>query len=320
MMTLKRLRTQRGYTLVELMVVAGIMGLVIMSMYSLYLNTAKTSSTTEEVIEVQQNLRIALEQMKKDMRMAGFLVPTGAPFSSAPMTPSDDNGDGDCVDGGEFCLTIQTATSFGVATRINLGTGGILSIADTIGAATPQDFTVILSSMVDQFSVDDSVRFIRPGDANAVKNATVTATVSSVDRTVPRVSLDGLNSYGGDGTDEIINNGDVLVRVPAGSTHPNTIQYFLQDDPDSADVAMHRLIRNDGTGNQVVANKISDLQFIYLLDDGSETTAPAAADLINIRAVRIIFTGQTDATLTGQAKFSGVKTRQAVGVVSLRNR
>jgi len=306
----KRLGNNLGISLIELLVVVAVMGVIGTALFSLYFNSTRTSTATEETIEVQQNLRIALDQLNKDLRMAGFLIPSGTALLSAPQTPMDLNADGDCDDAGEACLTIQTAAPFGIASRVQSS----ILIDAGIDDVTPKDIEIALSPMVDFYNVADSLRIIRPANGSSIGGNTAAALVSALDRDVPELTLLGLAEYAG----EQVNAGDILVRVAAGSTHPGLIRYFLQDSPASSDPALFDLIRNDGVANETVATQISGLTLTYLLDDGTETSAPDAAQLERIGAVRVLLTGQTD--LSKSAKFSGVKTRQATGVARLRNR
>jgi len=314
------LKSSAGVTLIELLIVVAMMGVVGMAMFSIYLGTSRSSSSTEEVIEVQQNLRIALDMLEKDIRMAGFLIPVGSlPILEAPETPLDANGDGDCEDAGEDCFIIQTASPYGIAARIST----TVSVEAGIDDVTDKDFPLILSPMVDLFSEGSGtiyVRVISPADGASISGDASIAKISSVDRDVPKVVLNDLSEFEG----EVINAGDILVRVPPPpplpliATHPGTITYFLQDDPDSSDTDLFILIRNNGVNNQVVANKLVNLEFSYILDDGSETSTPTLAEQATIRAVRVTLEGQTD--ISQSARFSGTKTRQTSGVVSLRNR
>jgi prepilin-type N-terminal cleavage/methylation domain-containing protein len=70
-------RAIRGFTLVEILVVLVIMGLVCAAVYTTFISTQRQAYTQDEVVEVQQNLRAALDYMMRDIRMAGFLTPPG---------------------------------------------------------------------------------------------------------------------------------------------------------------------------------------------------------------------------------------------------
>lgn len=66
------MRSQKGFTLVELLVAMAIAGIVMAAGYSMYISQQKAYQTTEDVTALQQNLRSALYFIEHDMRMAGY--------------------------------------------------------------------------------------------------------------------------------------------------------------------------------------------------------------------------------------------------------
>jgi prepilin-type N-terminal cleavage/methylation domain-containing protein len=286
--------SSKGFSLVELLVVVAILGLVMMSITSLYKSTERTAYTQDEVVDVQQNIRIAMDQIARDLRMAGFMIPAG----QDPISPATADS-----------LTIQTSSAAGRMARVDA------DFTSPSTSTTPIDVSIAFAEMVDLFEKDDYVRIIRP--PNHTQPIDNTFLVDGVNRGGPILTLKGFGVAGVD-----YKSGDVIVRVPSsGVAHPNTITYSLADDPSSSDASMHLLQRNaTGTGSLAVADNITTLQFTYLLDEGTETDAPAAGELDDIRAVRVTIMGATDATKTGQEQYSGVKTRGLTNLVKLRNR
>jgi len=70
-------RISRGFSLVEVLVALAIFGVVMGSIYSLYINQSQSAMIQEEVVTLQKNLRAALFFMEQDLRMAGY-NPTNA--------------------------------------------------------------------------------------------------------------------------------------------------------------------------------------------------------------------------------------------------
>lgn len=95
---------QRGFTLIELMVVTGLSTVVIGLIVATLISQQKNHITQDALVDMQQSLRAAMEVMGGDLQMAGY-DPTGnagATFLIADRAELqfqlDRNGDGDFVD------------------------------------------------------------------------------------------------------------------------------------------------------------------------------------------------------------------------------
>ena len=62
---------EQGVTLVELMIVVAIMGVVVGAMYSMFNFQRQSYTVQDNVAVMQQNVRIGLEYVVKEARMAG---------------------------------------------------------------------------------------------------------------------------------------------------------------------------------------------------------------------------------------------------------
>jgi prepilin-type N-terminal cleavage/methylation domain-containing protein len=69
--------SQRGFSLLELMVATTLGLIVILAMTSLFRQGMNATFTVTQRAEVQQNMRAAIEMMTKDLSMAGAGLPTG---------------------------------------------------------------------------------------------------------------------------------------------------------------------------------------------------------------------------------------------------
>ena len=283
---------QRGFSLIELLVVTVIMGRVVASIYTLYLGTQKTAITSEEVVEVQQNLRFALDQLASDIRLAGFLVPSGTdPFVAAPATIN--------------------------ATDLVMNTSMTTRRYARIESFSEADLTMTVASeeMVDLFEAGDTFYIIRPHTYEVLSGGKIDAGKDRANSllvirpfTVNEATAEGLTGpFTLTGIEYF--PGDVI--VPASTVQ---ISYRLIDDPDGGDNVF--ILRRNG---EDVAGKISDLRFSYLLENGNEVNSATAVQLPDIVAVRVRIEGQTDETMTGQENVSGIKTRALETVVRLRN-
>jgi prepilin-type N-terminal cleavage/methylation domain-containing protein len=249
------LRQNGGFSLVELLVVTAIMGLVVVAMYGVFLAMNKSTFQQEEVVEIQQNLRVAMGQVARDFRMAGFLIPLGSsPFEMAAADT----------------LKIRNATVSGRMAQIR-----------TQFNSTIDEVTIDISTaeMVDLFDSSDHkyVRIIRPADRGQPVPGVLT--VTGKDRTVPNLQVSGFSAY----PVTTIRPGDLIVEVASsGAIHPETIAYQLADG---------NLQRN----GEVVASYLTGISFQYLRADGSVIATPVAAgELDDIRAVLVTMTAATD--------------------------
>ncbi len=79
-------KREQGVTLVELMIVVAILGMVMAATYNMFDFQQKSYTIQDNVAVMQQNVRVGLEYMIKEIRMAGY-VPEGIPpNNSAPGT------------------------------------------------------------------------------------------------------------------------------------------------------------------------------------------------------------------------------------------
>jgi type IV pilus assembly protein PilW len=100
-------KTSNGFTLVELMITVAISGIIIAAIYSAYITQHRTYLAQEQVAEMQQNNRAAIDMIAREIRMAGY-DPTkaaGAGITIASVGQisftQDTNGDTDTTDSGE---------------------------------------------------------------------------------------------------------------------------------------------------------------------------------------------------------------------------
>jgi type IV pilus assembly protein PilW len=63
---------QKGITLIELLVALVICAMVIGGIYRVFIAQSKAYTVQDQVIEVQQNVRSAMEILLRDLRMAGY--------------------------------------------------------------------------------------------------------------------------------------------------------------------------------------------------------------------------------------------------------
>lgn len=194
--------SDRGFTLVEVMVALAISGIVLASIYTAFQSQQNSYLAQEQVSEMQQNVRIGLDMLSKDIRLAGY-------------NPAGSAGTG-FVDGINFN-----------AEPVNTNATQIAFTADLDGDGT-----------IDTVTQDV--------DGNG------TIDMSDMERIAFRLNGTNLQRYG-------------------------------------------------AVNWQTVAENVENIEFQYVLDDGSQTTTPTAAQLADIRNVRIsilVITEKSDKNYT----------------------
>ena len=68
----RTLKNKNGVTLIELLIALVISALLIAALYRTFIGQQKTYIVQEQVVDTQQNVRVAINKMMRDIRMAGF--------------------------------------------------------------------------------------------------------------------------------------------------------------------------------------------------------------------------------------------------------
>ena len=174
---------EKGFTLIELLLVTLMLSLVLESVYSLYRVHNRSSYVQDEVVDVQQNLRVAMDSISRDLRHAGFLFSSDSDFG-VPITNASPEADRARFPTREFIdnrvnsatLPVTNDVSPALSARVhadvltlNLSTPAttFATIASKLTLTTlPVTFTVETSESLDAFSAHatdgDYVRIMDP--------------------------------------------------------------------------------------------------------------------------------------------------------------
>jgi prepilin-type N-terminal cleavage/methylation domain-containing protein len=68
----KRMKNSNGFTLVELMITLFLTAIAVVAIYRGYTSFSQSADAQEQIIEMQQNLRIGMYMLEKDLRRAGM--------------------------------------------------------------------------------------------------------------------------------------------------------------------------------------------------------------------------------------------------------
>lgn len=263
---------QRGFTLTEVLVTLAMTGLLTASMFSVYLSMQRTTYNQEDIVDTQQSLRVAMDAIARDIRMAGFVIPKD-------LAAIDDASDADT-------LAINTTSSSYAFARIDAD----LSVPGGTAATTPIAFTVAQRGMMDPFLAQMvsnpgtiRVRLIRPADGSQPLDVDLTLPKITTEsnreaaRTARTMTLTGLATA----FEVPYRSGDMIALVTDGGPDPATITWGL------AGGTLQRTA--DGGAPATIADNVASVSFAYIDKDGTEFTAfpMALATLKSIAAVRV---------------------------------
>jgi type II secretory pathway pseudopilin PulG len=296
-----------GFTLVEILVVVAMMGFTMAAIFSVYQTHQKSAVTEEEIVEVQQNLRVAMVQITHDISMAGFLIPS----STAPIG----NVGNDTGPNGTDNVTINIASATSTTARITSPTQDV-----TLAGGNTIDLAVSDLGGFDNDDVNTATVTIvgTQGTLQAVSNeftvAAVPPTGACGAEVAPCLTLRA--KAAGSGT---ITRGDMVVET-GGAGYPNNNLTYRIDTVDPCPAGQTCIVVDDPAGIQILATNITPgptgLQLSYVLDDGTEVDAPA--DPAQVQAVRVSLTGQTVVTTAYMG--GNAKTRTLISLAKIRNR
>ena len=139
-MSRKRLRSERGYTLIELVVVLAIFMTIVTALVSLFTSGAKAELDMNRRFEAQQNARLALDRMRRELHCSsGITATAGVAVSSISVAlPSQ------CPSSGGVAITVVYDTSLVSTNRYRIRrtvSGTTTVIADYIMTANGNVFT-----------------------------------------------------------------------------------------------------------------------------------------------------------------------------------
>jgi type IV pilus assembly protein PilW len=116
---------ERGFTLIEMLISMAIGMIIIIALSSTFLLQRDAYDDQEQIAEMVQNARAAMDMMTREIRMGGY-DPTGAGFDGIPYNAgqvqirADIDGDGN-ITGQENIIYIYDATNLQIDRNIGSG-------------------------------------------------------------------------------------------------------------------------------------------------------------------------------------------------------
>jgi len=288
------LKKSKGVTLIELLIALAISAILVAGIYRTFIHQQKTYATQEQVADMQQNVRVAINRMMREIRMAGFggknentkgdndiitAFVTVNGFANI-INPVNDT----IVDG----INHDQITVIGAFRQI-----GILAAAANAG-----DNTININYIGNtKFDTDKKKYMCINGRYNY-----------EVDPTKPPITLAKTAANPSGTLNESHVAGELVFLVEA-------ITYGLEKDPNGTPVLFRD--SNTGGGNQDVAEYVEDLQFRYVLADNTEVDLPGNPK--DVRGVRITIQARTRLSDPELKEGGGFRRRTLNTYIDLRN-
>jgi prepilin-type N-terminal cleavage/methylation domain-containing protein len=284
-------KENKGVTLIELVIALAISGVLIAGIYRFFIHQRMTYATQEQVAEMQQNVRVAINRMVREIRMAGF----GGKNENV-------NGVNDII---KTFGNVNTYTSI-ITPENAVVDDGITHDRITVVAAYRQIGILKNSASA--------------GDDRISIAYSVSSPFSSLKKKY--VCINGSSNYEVDvgsvsGSQAPLKTGKLLEEHSIGEPvfRVEALTYGLKM---SGGVPVLYRNENTGGGGQPVAEYIESLALHYTLADGTQTDAPA--DPRQIRGVAIEMTARTQRSDPDLAKVGdGFRRRTVTTFIDLRN-
>jgi prepilin-type N-terminal cleavage/methylation domain-containing protein len=238
-------KKDKGITLIELLVALVISGFLLAAAYRTFIGQQKTFVVQEQVVDIQQNVRAAINRMMTELRMSSF----GNVSMVLPVT--------------------YTTGTFNNVLNLNTPAAGALTIVSAVGGIS----TLTGEGMIGQTQVT----------ASTLTDSQGNALFDTGDRKY--ISIGGIESHMitsiDSGTKTITLNGPLTFYHPVG-TPVYTIRALSYQV--ALVNGIPTLLRNEnmGGGAQPQADNIENLQFTYLDADGNPTVNPADIRIVRV--------------------------------------
>ena len=288
-------KRSKGVTLIELLIALMISAILIAGIYRIFLYHQRTYVTQEQVADMQQNVRVAINRMMREIRMAGF------------------GGKNDNSHGNNDIINIFGNVN-GFANIINpennVTEDGITHDRITVVAAYSQIATIAAN--------------VTAGDNLLRVNYTGSTKFNSDARKY--VCINGRNNY------EIVptagNNLTLAGTFTLNENHSagepvflvRAIRYGLRVDTQGIPVLFRDLYPNTGSSKrESIAEYIEDLKICYILAKDPNSCVPVVGNPTQIRGIRIAITARTKSSDPQLKEGGGFRRRTINTYIDLRN-
>jgi type IV pilus assembly protein PilW len=118
-------RNEKGFTLLELMI-AGIIAVgIVAAGFTILTSTEKATATTGQVVETQQNVRIAIDMLSRDIKQAGFGMRQAVGNCPTAIVPGDETPAGADRGPDRISLVVPIGNPVGIVAGNPLGLAAV---------------------------------------------------------------------------------------------------------------------------------------------------------------------------------------------------
>jgi prepilin-type N-terminal cleavage/methylation domain-containing protein len=264
-------KSQKGFTLVELMVVLVILALIVVGVFSVVITQNKAYHSEEDIIDMQMNAQVALSEIIRTVRMAGFGCKDsfGTDFVSGNLATKGDVAPNPTTD-------LVSITNQAVGSPATPDQMTIVSALRYVGQITaiPAGNQITVDNLGnledDDTSIEKSYIFISP---HADQSFNTIDAINSTTKTI--TTYENLN----------VQVNDLVYQVQAYTIRLVNGNLSLEGNVDAS------------TANMEIAENIEDLQFQYGIDTNNDGTvdswADNPADITQIKAARVFLLART---------------------------
>lgn len=270
---------QQGFTLIELLVAMVVALLTVAAMLGVFATSQRTYRVQERITDTQQNARVGLELLVRDVRMAGYGLPrlSGTPtvfaygtFTANGTTYAANNSTEASQLKGTDAIALNRASGPALAVRkYSKGVGG--GASNIFLQAFNEDPVVQVGQIISCVTSDgNDFATFQVTQVQRVKASACNGEDPGCDKANFSPGLSNLNSPGGLDAD-----------------YTGGLCYVFERRVYFVDPSYRLMVSVNDQAPVVVATGVEDLQIAFRLKDGTWLHDPTAANEPDIRLVRL---------------------------------
>lgn len=275
------LTKKTGATLIELLIALVLSSILVAAFYRTFIDQQKTYTVQEQVADMQQGVRVGIDQVTRQIRMAGYGL---GETILASFGVTDINGFTNIFTPGNNVNNIgnnDDSITIIIAVEVAKLTETVAQGSSVLKVSNGEDFNSDKQKYLCLNGVNNYL--VQSVSGNTITLATPLSEGHLIDEPIFLIKA-------------------VTYKLTSDTTNPN-IPVLVKND-------------NTGDGDQVIAENIEDLQFRYTLADGSVTDSPANPE--DIRIVCANIKARTKMADT-QSSSVGYRRRELTSVIKVRN-